>query len=104
MDANKMACVHYQSEMNDWMDCLIYVPESIAEKGLEAVRKGVEMFNEEDNQEPYGECIIIALKSADIPYLVEFCDYDKVTDEPYQSWVYHVSEVEDCKGLKVFAV
>lgn len=104
MNAHKMACIHYQSDMNDWMDCLIYVPENIAEKALEAVRKGVEMYNEEDGQQPYGECIEDALCNADIPYLIEYCEYDEETDEPYQSWIYHVSEVEDCDGLKVLAV
>lgn len=104
MDVNKMACIHYEDDMNPWIDCLIYVPETIAEKALEAVRKGVDMFNEETNQEPYGECIILALKQSDIPYLIEFCEYNEDTDEPFQSWVYHVSEVESCDGLKVLAV
>lgn len=104
MDVNKMACIHYEDDINPWIDCLIYVPETIAEKALEAVRKGVDMFNEEDNQEAYGQCIELALTKADIPYLIEYCEYDEDTDEPYRSWVYHVSEVESCDGLKVFAV
>ena len=103
MNAYKMACIHYQSDMNDWMDCLIYVPESVTEKALNAVHKGVDMFNEESNQEAYGQCIELALIAAEIPYLIEYCDYDEETDEPYQSWVYHVSEVESCNGLMVIS-
>ena len=105
MNANKMACIHYQSEMNDWMDCLIYVPESMAEKAQEAVHKGIEKFFDDDNtEESYGDCIERELTEADIPYLVEYGEYDEDTDKPYQSWIYHVSEVEDCDGLKVLAV
>lgn len=105
MYANKMACIHYQSIMNDWMDCLVYVPESIAEKAMEAVKKGVEMFFADDNAgEPYGDCIERELTAEDIPYLIEYGEYDEDTDEPYPSWTHHISEVEDCSGLKILEV
>ena len=104
MNARGMACIHYEDDMNLWMDCLIYVPETVAEAALEAVRKGVEMFNEETNQEAYGQCIELALTAADIPYLIQYCEYDEDTDEPYPSWISHVADVETCKGLKVLGV
>ena len=104
MNANKMTCIHYQSIANPWMDCLVYVPTEFKYKALVAVQNGVEVFNDDDNQETYGQCIELELESKNIPYLIEYGEYDEHTDEPYPSWEAHVNEVENCEGLNILLV
>ena len=104
MNASKMACIYYEDIANPWMACLTYVPESFAEKAKEAVKKGLALFYEDANPEPYGECVMIAMDFAGIPYLIEFCEYDEETDEPYPSWELHVAEVANSKGLNFLQV
>lgn len=99
VNANGMACIHFQSDLNDWMECLVYVPDSFEEAALNAVRKGVEVYREEDGQQPYGDCIENELIGAGIPYLIEYSEYDEETDEPYLSWTAHTDEVDGCKAL-----
>ena len=101
MNARNMTCIHYMDEMNLWIECLVYVPSNFKSAALDAVRRGVEMFNEASNQEPYGQCIELALAAADIPYLIEYCEFDEYTDEPYPSWVAHVGMVTSCEKLEI---
>ena len=96
-----MACIHYEDVMNPWIECLVYVPNRFADAALAAVRKGIDMFHEETNQETYGQCIELALAAADVPYLIEYCEYDEDTDEPYLFWNAHVSEVTNCETFKI---
>lgn len=104
MSVSKMTCIHYQSHFNSWMECLVYVPFEFEYKALVAVQNGVDKFNDDENQEAYGQCIELELASRNIPYLIEYCEYDEYTEEAYPSWEAHVSEVENCDNLKIIIV
>ena len=67
-----------------------------------AIIRGIDLFLSEDNQEPYGDCIVSSLDFEEIPYVIEYCKYDEYTYETFQSWLDHVEDSECCEGLDFF--
>lgn len=89
--------IYFSSEINPWMQCLVYVDTQNAEKAHEAVKRGVERWHA-DECLTYGECIEQELSEMEIPFLIEFCDYDNENDEPTDLWNKHIECVYKTHG------
>ena len=78
------------SQMNEWMDCLVLVPASLAHHAHAAVCEGVDAFWADNNQEAYGDCIERALRRQAIPYVIEYeTPQDYIDDE---AWECHLDQ------------
>jgi len=71
--------LRWYATMNDWMDCCVYVPVEFEAAADTAIRSGVELFWEEDSL-CYGDCIESKLIEEDIPYFIEYADFDEEVD------------------------
>lgn len=99
MNAKNMACIRCVSFANPWIDCLIFVPENLLPKAETALKDAIDVFESDDNQSPYGECIECEMSKEGIPYFIEYCEYDESNDEPLPSWETRIQKILECKSL-----
>lgn len=77
--------IRYKSQLNPWMDCVIFVSEQDQLAAIKAIRRAVdEFFSEGDTA--YADCICSCLNSCGIRYKIIVCDYDAETDTPTDLW------------------
>ena len=84
---NGVVCLRWFSMMNDWMDCIIFVPEWAQEAATQAIRAGIDFFWD-NHCFCYGDCIVDALNERGVPYAIEYIDEHAYTEE---QWEQHVS-------------
>lgn len=97
MTANNIHCIRYFSDLNPWIDFVVFVPANQSGQAVDAIRRGIDDFFSDDNQSPYGQCVEIALNDAGVSYLIDY--YDCNDDDAGEAWENYIDNVEWCPGL-----
>lgn len=95
MIAHGMTPIRYKSDMNEWMDCIIFVPAWEAEIAISAIKKSIEEFWE-GCYSTFGEAIEDGLSNALLPYVILYMPWDDVNDcpdESYMVWEKMIDEI-----------
>lgn len=88
---NAITGVRWYSQENEWMDCVVLAPTEYESAVINAISAGVDAFFEDENQQPYGDCIEYALYQAGIPHLLELLDEEAEAESPY--WEEHFNDL-----------
>lgn len=81
MHQKGMTAIRWFSSMNDFIDCLVFVPEQLKHTAFEAMTKARDDFWEYQF-ETYGDCVINAMNESGVPYTALFLPWDHETDGP----------------------
>lgn len=89
--------IYVFSETNPWMQCLVFVDTQNAERAYQAVKQGIEKWYS-DEYLTYGTGIGQELSEMEIPFVIEFCEYDSENDEPTDLWDKHIECIYKTHG------
>ena len=99
---NHVVGLRWYADMNDWMDCCVYVPREYEGRATKAIKTAINEFWDQ-NEQCYGDMIENNLCDADIPFMIEYCDYDPETDVPYDWWEEHFDYLRG-RGIPIHTV
>ena len=94
-------CIYYYSFMNDFMQLLLYVEEEHTQAALECLERGFDDFYDEECAYCFGDCVEYRLSELNIPYIIEYPEYDEEDGDPTDEWYEHVEEVTNSKTYNV---
>lgn len=99
---NGMVGLRWYSQFNDWMDCCVYVTREYEAAAKKAIIAAVLEFWDQTDQ-CYGDMIEDNLTDADIPFFIEYCDYDRETDEVCDGWEEHFDYLRG-RGIPIHTI
>ena len=86
MTGHKMTGIRWYSTLNDWMDCIAFVPDDRVEEAHKVIAKAISDFWEDKSLECYGDCIEYALKAADIMHVSVYEAWDATINRDPDWW------------------
>lgn len=99
---SSMVGLRWYSTLNDWMDCCVYVSREYEERATKAIKTAINEFWKQTDQ-CYGDMIEDELIDTDIPFFIEYCDYDRETDEVDPAWEDHFDYLRG-RGVPIHTV
>ena len=74
-----MTAIRWYSDMNEWMDCVVFVPNNQAEIAKTLIEQAIDLYWE-DEYECYGDAIEDLLSENNITYCIQFIEWDHDED------------------------
>lgn len=99
---NNVVGLRWYADMNDWMDCCVYVPREYEGRATKVIKTAINEFWDQNDQ-CYGDMIEDGLIDADIPFMIEYCEYDDETDEVSPEWEEHFDYLRS-RGIPIHRV
>lgn len=100
-----MRAIRYFSEMNTWMDCVVFVSTTFASAVARIIKKAMDAWWAGDPDIPYGDAIETALQERHIPYAIAY--YREHPDDPDSSneeWSEFLHSIRNTMSMQEISV
>lgn len=101
MHQKGMAAIRWFSCMNEFIDCLVFVPENQKHTAFAAMTKARDDFWNYQF-ETYGDCVVNAMDECGVPYTALFLPWDYESDGPEidsDAWERMIAELPDVMNV-----